>query len=296
MPAPQIDGAFLGLSAEQTEELQEKIIREFSLWADTPECDMDGLGNFYKLQQLAYLGYLMNGDAFAALPMCEQVGQPYGLRVRVMEADRICSPDGYDRLAPCTVRGYEVYNIVQGVETNAEGRVVAYWVCNRHPLSDTSMLGSGLEWTRVEARGELTGRRNIVHVITRERAGQLRGVPVLAPVLEALKQLGRYTEAEINAAVISAMFTVFVQPATATDDRPFGEMLPENMLIDAEDQSSVELGNGAIVGLNPGETVSFADPKHPNAGYDKFTEAMIKQIGAALAGRRDLKPEFLRAL
>lgn len=102
MPAPQIDGAFLGLSAEQTEELQEKIIREFSLWADTPECDMDGLGNFYKLQQLAYLGYLMNGDAFAALPMCEQVGQPYGLRVRVMEADRICSPDGYDRLAPCT--------------------------------------------------------------------------------------------------------------------------------------------------------------------------------------------------
>ena len=260
MPAPQIDGAFLGLSAEQTEELQEKIIREFSLWADTSECDMDGLGNFYKLQQLAYLGYLMNGDAFAALPMCEQVGQPYGLRVRVMEADRICSPDGYDRLAPCTVRGYEVHNIVQGVETNAEGRVVAYWVCNRHPLSDASM-----------------------------RAGQLRGVPVLAPVLEALKQLGRYTEAEINAAVISAMFTVFVQPATATDDRPFGEMLPENMLIDAEDQGSVELGNGAIVGLNPGETVSFADPKHPNAGYDKFTEAMIKQIGAAL----EIPPEVI---
>ena len=66
-------------------------------------------------------------------------------------------------------------------------------------LYGMSMLGSGLEWTRVEARGELTGRRNIVHVITRERAGQLRGVPVLAPVLEALKQLGRYTEAEITA-------------------------------------------------------------------------------------------------
>jgi len=95
--------------------------------------------------------------------------------------------------------------------------------------------------------------------------------------------------AETNAAVIPAMFTVFVQPATATDDRPFGEMLPENMLIDAEDQGSVELGNGAIVGLNPGETVSFADPKHPNAGYDKFTEAMIKQIGAAL----EIPPEVI---
>lgn len=289
MPAPQIDGAFLKMSSEETEALQEKIIREFSLWADTPECDMDALGNFYKLQQLAYLGYLMNGDAFAALPMREQSGQPYSLRVRVMEADRVCSPDGYDRLAPCIVQGHAVHNIVQGVETNEEGCVVAYWVCNRHPLADASLLGSGLTWTRVEVRGEQSGRRNIVHVITRERAGQLRGVPILAPVLESLKQLGRYTDAEINAAVISAMFTVFVQPATATDDRPFGEMLPQDMLIDAADQSSVELGSGAIVGLNPGETVAFADPKHPNAGYDKFTEAMIKQIGSAL----EIPPEVI---
>ncbi|MGN0059662.1 MAG: phage portal protein, partial [Coriobacteriales bacterium] len=157
-------------------------------------------------------------------------------------------------------------------------------------LSDTSMLGAGLTWTRVEARGAASGRRNILHVITRERAGQVRGVPVLAPVLEALKQLGRYTEAEINAAVISAMFTVFVQPQTATDARPFGEMLPPDQQIDTMDQSSIELGNGAIVGLNPGETVAFADPKHPNAGYDAFTDAMIKQIGSE--ARQDLERLF----
>ena len=168
--------------------------------------------------------------------------------------------------------------------------VTAYWICNRHPLGSNSAVdAAGLTWQRVEAHGDTTGRRNVLHIMSRERIGQRRGVPLLAPVLESLKQLGRYTDAEITAAVISAMFTVFVQPATATDDRPFGEMLPENMLIDAEDQGSVELGNGAIVGLNPGETVSFADPKHPNAGYDKFTEAMIKQIGAAL----EIPPEVI---
>lgn len=289
VPAPQIDGAALGMSTEQTEELQEQIIREFALWADTADCDADGLGNFYKLQQLAYLGYLMNGDGFALLPMREQRGRPYALRVRVVEADRVCSPDGYDRLAPCEVRGHQVHSIVQGVETDREGLVVAYWVCSKHPLADNAMMGDGMTWTRVEARGDEVGRRNVVHVITRERAGQVRGVPILAPVLEALKQLGRYTEAEINAAVISAMFTVFVQSQAATDDRPFGEMLPDDMLIDAADQSSIELGNGAIVGLNPGETVAFADPKHPNAGYDKFTEAMIRQIGAAL----EIPPEVI---
>ena len=105
---------------------------------------------------------------------------------------------------------------------------------------------------------------------------------MLAPVLEAIKQLGRYTDAEIMAAVISSMFTVFVQSETATDARPFGEMLPQEQQVDSADTSSIELGPAAIIGLNPGETVNFADPKHPNAGYDAFTNAMLKQIGAAL--------------
>lgn len=42
MPAPQIDGAFLGLSAEQTEELQEKIIREFSCGRTRRSADWTG--------------------------------------------------------------------------------------------------------------------------------------------------------------------------------------------------------------------------------------------------------------
>lgn len=289
MPAPQIDGEYLGLTPEETEQLQAQIIREFALWADTPDCDADRLDDFYKLQQLAYLGYLMNGDAFALLPMGERKGQPYSLRIRVIEADRVCSPDGYDRLTPCMVQGHAVERIVQGVETDRDGAVCAYWVCSRHPLSGAANLGTPMRWDRVEAYGAETGRRNMLHIITRERAGQVRGVPILSPVLEALKQMGRYTEAEINAAVISAMFTVFVQPQGPTDARPFGEMLPPDQLIDSEDQGSVELGNGAIVGLNPGETVNFADPKHPNSGYDAFTDAMLKQIGSAL----EIPPEVM---
>jgi capsid protein len=67
MPAPEIDGEYLHLSAQETEALQTQIVREFALWADGTDCDMDGLGNFYKLQQLAYMGYLLNGDSFTIL-------------------------------------------------------------------------------------------------------------------------------------------------------------------------------------------------------------------------------------
>lgn len=288
MPSPQIDADYLRLTNEQAEALQAQILREFALWADTPVCDADRVDNFYKLQQLAFLSYLMNGDAFALLPMKEQPGQPYSLRVRVIEADRVCSPDSYDRLVPCEVKGHRVHSIVQGVETDADGMVIAYWICNQHPLSSLSNQAGALDWTRVEAYGS-SGRPNVLHVMNRERAGQRRGVPILAPVLEALKQLGRYTEAEITAAVISAMFTVFIQSATVQNGKPIGEALPPEQLIDAQDQGTIELGNGAIVALNPGETVEFAKPEHPNSGYDAFFNAMVKEIGAAL----EIPPEVL---
>lgn len=121
MPAPQLDSDYLGLDETAVEKLQAQFVREFALWADTPVCDAERMDNFYQLQQLAFLSYLMNGDTIALLPMKHQAGAPYDLRVRLIEADRVYSPDGFDRLMPCTVQGYEVQSIVQGVETDADG-------------------------------------------------------------------------------------------------------------------------------------------------------------------------------
>lgn len=281
-PSPQIDADFLGMTPEQANDLQMQIIREFSLWADSPLCDADRVDNFYKLQQLAFLAYMMNGDAFAVLPMRHNVGQQYDLRVQLIEADRVCSPDGDDRLFPCIVDNHVVDSIVQGVETDETGAVIAYWICNQHPLSSMTAMPEPMKWNRVEAYGATTGRRNILHIMNRERSGQRRGVPMLAPVLEALKQLGRYTDAEITAAVISAMFTVFITKDAPSIGRPLGEVIPPNQQIDAEDRGTIELGSGAIIDLDAGEKVEFADPKHPNTGFDAFSTAIIRQIASAL--------------
>ena len=66
-------------------------------------------------------------------------------------------------------------------------------------------------------------------------------------------------------------------------------MLPPNQLVDEEDKGTMELAPGAIIDLNPGEKTEFADPKHPNTGYDVFTDAIIKQISAAL----EIPPEVM---
>lgn len=270
----QIDSEFLGLSDEEVSKLETTIEREFALWADSVNCDLARLNNFYELQQLVFMSSLMCGDAFALLPYTKRIGMPYDLRIQLIEADRICNPyNNFDK------------NISAGVECNDVGEIVAYHIANFHPLS---AYRANYTWTRVEAFGSKTGRRNIIHIMESERIGQRRGVPILAPVIEALKQLGRYTEAELMAAVISGMFTVFIESKSTNDDMPLGSSIPEEDQLDGDDENSYELGNGAIVALGEGETAKETNPGRPNTAFDGFVASICKQIGTALEIPHDL--------
>jgi len=261
--------------------LQAQIMREFDLWADTPSCDADRLGNFYQLQQLAYIGYLMNGDSFALLGEQDTEGQPYSLALRVIEADRVCSPDDMDVYAPAIVHGVSVDSIVQGVETDADGTVKAYWVARHHPLASlTHARTPEQKWTRVEAYGGITGRKNVLHVMKRERAGQLRGVPMLAPVLESVNQLGKYSQAELDAAVVAALQAGFITHENATASPPFE--MPGLKEKDKKDEQEIRIASGAIIDLGVGEDIKYPVPGRPNANFAAFYNAVLEQMAAAV--------------
>lgn len=270
MLKPTIDSETLGLTSEQAREIEKTITREWSLWADSTDCDMARLDNFYELQQLVFLNWLISGDALALLPVKPRTNQPYDLRVQLIEADRLSSPDNYDTFDN---------KIVAGVEVDEDGEVVAYHFSKHHPLSYTNIE---MSWKRVEAYGKETGRRNVIHLMNRERIDQRRGVPFLAPVIEALKQLGRYTDAELIAAVVNGFFTVFIEKNAESEGAAIGSTLPEEVQIDAEDDTTIELGAGAVVDLAEGEHANTAAPGRPNANFSGFVEAICRQIGAAL--------------
>ncbi|WP_445506709.1 phage portal protein [Niallia sp. 03190] len=271
----QIDYEFLGMSAEEADAWETIVEREFSLWADSIHCDLQRMNDFYELQQLAFLSQLQSGDVFVVLPMLKRVNMPYDLRIHVIEADRVCNPDG----APITYDN----SIVNGVEIDANGEVVAYHIAKNHPLSFNY---SNQSWTRVEKFGKLSGRPNILHLMETERPEQRRGVPILAPVIEALKQLGRYTEAELMAAVISGMFTVFIKTDTGDVSGVLGQASTNPYEDEDEEEEDVEpnyeLGNGAIVGLGENESIETANPGRPNQAFEGFVTAICRQIGAAL--------------
>lgn len=265
----QVDYKIIGITQEASRELEEQIEREFALWAESTACDLERLDNFYELQQLAFINWLISGDLLALLPTTERANMPYDLRIQLIEADRLSTPTSEKRNPLIT----------EGVEINNKGEVIAYHICNKHPLGKET---GAKEWARVEAYGKTTGRPNVLHIMSRERIGQRRGVPFLAPVIEALKQLGRYTDAELIAAVVSGMFTVFIEKEGVSSEVPFGEIIPEETQVDRNDFNSIELGPGAIIDLNEGEKANNVNPGRPNTAFDSFVTSITRQIGAAL--------------
>lgn len=278
----RIDAKRLGLSKEQADEWERQVENEFALWAESKYCDAIRMNDFFDMQGIAFLGCLLNGDSFSVFRRAKrEAWMPYALRLHLIEADRVGTP----LITGTITEGKNPENgneIVSGVEIDKEGVTVAYWVCNAYPSSNGLDASKPRKWVRIEAYGSKTGRPNLLHLMEADRAEQRRGVPLLAPVIEAMKQITRYTESELMAAVISSMFTVFIKSEGPSSENPFGSMIDDQQKVATNDPTSYEMGPGAINVLNPGEEVQFADPKRPNSGFEPFVNTLCRYVGAAL--------------
>ena len=214
---PRIPYKFLGLTAEEARDWERNTVREFKLWAGSKECDWRRRNNFYDLQNIAYATYLTDGDSFALFRRANpSFNMPYTLRIQLLEANRVSNPlggagVGYSKANAWGVEQLNPDNgnhIVNGIEVTQEGRLAAYWVSNKVPGDLVNIDGATI-WQRIEAFGNTTGLPNMLQVCHDMRAEQYRGVPYLAPVLENLKQIGRYCDAELTAAIIRSFLSIF---------------------------------------------------------------------------------------
>jgi lambda family phage portal protein len=286
----QIDREVLGLSAEQAEVWQKNTEREFALWAENKRaCDATGMNNFYGLQQLALVSWLLSGDCIGVIKQYKTTKLlPYALRVHLIEADRIATPGGYGAGTSVTyTTGKNPQNgntIYDGVEVDKDGMVVAYHIRSNYPFEIGAPTTT---WARVLAYQPHTGLPNVVHVMDSERPDQYRGVTYLAQVIEPLLQLRRYTESELMAAVIESFFTAFIKTEASTDEMPFNET-EETPPGEPKGPNEYSMGPGQVNVMEPGEDVVFANPTRPAGGFNNFVKAIAEQIGAALEIPADL--------
>jgi len=273
IPIPRLDAAILKLDPDKAAELETQIGAEFDLLAESRTIDITGDQDFYGLQDLTFRSTLASGDCFSIPRFIANPASPYELAIQVVEADRCMNPDG--RADGTQMPGG--FELVGGCELDSYGRKVAFWFSDRHP---GEVMMSGLRFERIPAYGAKTGRPLVLQHFRRTRPGQVRGVPFLAPVIDVLLNLGRYSEAEIVAAVANACFAI----TTTTPEGDGVDLAGRDEDEEAGDNGFDRgfLSPGQFANLMPGEQLASFLPNRPNTAFDPFMLSMLRWIGVGL--------------
>ena len=244
--------------------LKAKLNALWTAWCRV--ADTDG-GDFSGLQQLAVRAWLESGEVFIRLrPRRLEDGLPVPMQCQMIESD--CLPLLDSDTAIDLPTGHVIRS---GIELDRLGRRVAYWFWQQHP-ADKSLesLAQGNKLTRVPAE-------QVVHLFEPSRPGQLRGVPILAPVLAKLRTLEDFDDALLTRQHLANLFTMFVTkpfpsgPNDAMTGQPFTGDLNDPV---------AALEPGSSMELLPGEDVKFSAPPPPDASYAEYIRSQLLSLSA----------------
>lgn len=296
MAIPDLDAEALGISEDEALRLSSLIAGDFDNYMASTDPDAERTATGYGLQEIVLRSVLESGDVDGLRVMPEgQKGRLSDTAWKLIEADRIVSPfshrDG-ERLKEGPGRG----NVCAGgVEVDEYGAPIAHHILRRPPSSFGGTTISGRmagDTARIPIWGEETDLPSVVHVMAKRRPEQFRGVSMLAPVLEALKQVSDLTEAELFASVMQAMLAIIYKSpgAQAMPEPDYGdEGAAEPGIVTGGisappvgPMSGIRFEAGTVLEIDSEAGAEMKSPGRPNPAFDPFFMAMAKQIAAAV--------------
>ena len=264
---PIPDHELLKMDRETLENWSRIVQKHFDNWADNQSCDVEGKNDFYQLQDLGLKTQVIAGECFG-LPQYDS-SNPYGILLKTLESDRCRTPFGR----------VENNTLCMGVETTRQGRPIGYYFTKTVPngVNDYSEI---YDTVFIEAFDPL-GARNVIHSFITERSDQRRGVPMMAQMILQMKQLDRYQDSELMAAVVASRFTVLIQNKDENSD-PLLSNVAEGEQVAKNEEDVVELAPGGIVRLNGVQDIKFANASRPNANFNPFVDYIQRGAAASM--------------
>lgn len=267
-PQSRIDHEAVGISLERAQELQKTIERGFRAWS--PSASYDNRNSVYALQELASRSEFSNGEAFLFRRYRKRQGNPYSLCFQMVAPERVCTPNA--QVAKDRQTGKEIRD---GIEMDATGEPVAYWVANENPLGGVNFTGVQ-SYQRIPAFGK-DGRRNVIHLYHQKREDQSHGVPALGPVIDFFDHLTGYFESEWVRARVGASFAAFIKTTEGASTNASNNASGT----DAAGLRMEKILPGTIQYLNEGEDIEFGQP-NITSNFDPFVLKALQFIGAGL--------------
>ena len=188
----------LGIPEERLQDWSEETETRFGLWARNAHMvDVSEALNFGQMQEQAEMESLLAGDVLVVSQMDRKTNVP---KYKLINGGAVQTP-----LA--SQRNKTKNQIIHGVEIDKKKRHVAYWI----------LKGDG-SYDRLPAWGERSGRRLAwLYYASDKRSGETRGTPLLALILQSLKDVDRYRDATTRKAVINSILALFMKK---TEDKP----------------------------------------------------------------------------
>jgi len=239
--------------------VRDRVHQLWEAWAETAGSAGE---DFAALTASAVREVLVSGEVFIRLrPRKAADGLPVPLALEVIDPARV----PFDK-TEATDGG----TIVQGIEFDLLGRVVAYYVSDFAP-GEPMPLGASVTPRRIPATA-------ILHVFDPERPAQVRGVSILATALPRLRLLDAWSDAVLLRQQMSNLYVAFRTGTTPADGQSaWTGQAPVGT--DPSGRPIIALEPGIFEELDVGESVNFSDPPDPPAnqsfGQDQLRLACI---------------------
>ncbi|MBD3878681.1 MAG: phage portal protein [Quinella sp. 1Q5] len=277
---PRIKADELDMTQEQARLWSRNVKREFNLWAANQNaCDFLRRNNFFELQQLAARAMFSDGDCFVLFKRRPpEKLMPYSLRIQLLDAQRVSNPISGLGSQVEMVLGKN--RIVRGIEVDKQGSLVAIHVANKI-LYEPNLLQPDISWQRVLWHGQQTGLPNILHLCKDQSPDQFRGTPVISPVIESLKQINRYADAELSASIIRSFFAIFFTQNQT--NWSMNQITGQQLEDDAETAAkNFKIGSPSVMNLPLGIDVKSIGSSNAQSTFGEFISTFIKNACAAV--------------
>lgn len=275
------DESILGLAEGSLNDWTENVETRFNIWAKNPKlCDWLGVSTFGAMQRAARQEALISGDVLVVIRHTSKDNLP---KIQLVMGNLVRTPLAADQAIP------KSHKIKHGVELNAKGMEVAYWV-------DQEDGGS----KRISKVGASTGRTTAYLLYgTNKRLDELRGQPILAVVTQSLKEIDRYRDSTQRKAVMNSTLAGFIKK---TEDKM--SSLPMTGGATRVGKGVVEDSDGTkrnynisnhipglfLEELQTGEEPVLLGGQGTDVNFGEFEESIIQAVSWCL----ELPPEILR--
>jgi capsid protein len=282
-PTPMAPVIWPDANEEQREQdgakYAELMSESFSLYAnDYNIFDYKKQMTFGEFQETVRQEALVCGDCVVVSRINHQTGLPSW---DIISGNDIKTPLEYNIAKGNT--------ITHGVERDQQGRHVAYWI--------EEYKDNEFKFTRIPVYGVKSGRQISWMVYGGNKLlNEVRGTPILANALYMLRDLEKYRDSELRAAVIGSIIPFFIEKAANTQGG--GGIISEDLLKklnkgkpeEPDQPPQVNMVPGLIVeNLKPGETIKSFTSSHPNLNFKTFEDTIV----SAICWSNEIPPEIV---